>query len=86
MMLNILLFSFLFDLYHKMVSPQIGDTRGGPPPPPPLSDATASARFSKLSSCPLSAALHFRPVARSSSNLGSFRRRGSYLHGILAGA
>ena len=41
MMLNILLFSFLLELYHKMVSPQNGDTRGGPPPPPPLSDATA---------------------------------------------
>ena len=43
MMLNILLFSFLFDLYRKMVSPQTGDTQGGPPPPPPpppLSDAT----------------------------------------------
>ena len=29
----IFLFSFLFDCYHKMVSPQNGDTRGGPPPP-----------------------------------------------------
>ena len=34
MILNILLFSFLFDWYYKMVSPQNGDTRGGPPPPP----------------------------------------------------
>ena len=39
MILNILLLYFVFDLYYKMVSPQNGDTRGGPPPPPP-SDAT----------------------------------------------
>ena len=39
MILNILLFSFLFDWYYKMVPPQNGDTRGGPPPP---SDATVS--------------------------------------------
>ena len=32
------LLSFLFDWYHKMVSPQNGDTRRGPPRP--LSDAT----------------------------------------------
>ena len=32
MILNILLFSFLFDRYYKMVSPQNGDTRGGQPP------------------------------------------------------
>ena len=30
------LFSFLFDLYHKMMSPQNGDIRGEPSPPPPL--------------------------------------------------
>ena len=33
-----------------MVSPQKGDTRGGPPPfalPPPLSDATAYVVFKK---------------------------------------
>ena len=43
MILNILLFSFLFDWYYKMESPQNGDTWGGPPPPPPpspSSDAT----------------------------------------------
>ena len=31
-MLNMVLFSFLFDWYDKMVSPQNGDTRGGRPP------------------------------------------------------
>ena len=36
MILNTLLFSFLFDWYYKMVSPQNGDTRGNPPPSPPL--------------------------------------------------
>ena len=36
-MLNILLFSFLFNCYHKMVSFQNDDTRGRPPP---ISDAT----------------------------------------------
>ena len=40
MILNILLFSFLFDWYYKMVSLQNGDTRGGPPP---FSDATEPA-------------------------------------------
>ena len=33
MILNILLFSFLFDWFYKMVSPQNGDTWGGLPPP-----------------------------------------------------
>ena len=42
MILNIL-FSFLFDWYRKMVSPQNGDTRGGPPPL--SSDATAALAF-----------------------------------------
>ena len=32
MILNIMLFSFLFDWYYKMVSPQNGDTRGSRPP------------------------------------------------------
>ena len=36
MMLNILLFSFLFDWYHKMVSPKNGDTRAAFSPLPPF--------------------------------------------------
>ena len=38
--------SFLFNCYHKMVSPQNGDTRGGPPPPP-VSDATVHSNMLK---------------------------------------
>ena len=47
MMLN-MLFSFLFDLYHKMVSPRNGDTWGGPPPPPPpRGHATGEAQLAQ---------------------------------------
>ena len=41
MILNILLFTFLFDWYYKMVSPQNGDTWGGPALPPPLATPLA---------------------------------------------
>ena len=55
MRLNILLFSFLLDRYHKMVLPQIGDNRGG-------SLGARPRGRGKRASCPRNAILASFPV------------------------
>ena len=61
MMLNVLLSSFLFDWYHKMVSPQNGDTPRGttilaPPPPFATSRSSVATRGARGPCHPLTTA------------------------------